>query len=441
MNVLVVAYYFPPIGGGGVSRTLKLVRGLAAAGHRPWVLTVDGAAWTRDAALLADVPVEARVLRLANPDWGRVARGRRAGHAPGANGGGAGRLRRWLVPDLHVGWSALATPVAALLAATRRIDAVYTTCPPYSAHAPGAAARALGVPWVADFRDAWVDCPTRVDLPAWRRRVERALERGVLRRADRVVFASEAARARALARVPGLAGRSETVHTGFDAREFPASPAPPPVGADRPLELVHAGTVLVNHMGPTFDALLDALRDWIAREPGVARTLRVAFVGGEPELAQRIARRGLSAVVRVEPAVSRRALGARLARADACLALAAPGPFGADPVPGKTFDAAGAGRPLLAVAGEGGFAALVRRLALGEVVAPDDAASLVRVLDAWRRALRAGRPLPAPPPASRRALSAETAVAALREAIESVAGVGRTSARLVEPHLDTSEPA
>lgn len=438
MNVLVVAYYFPPIGGGGVSRTLKLVRGLAAAGHRPWVLTVDDAAWVHDPSLLAEVPARARVLRLANPDWGRVAASRRTARPAGAGSGPApGRLRRWLVPDLNVGWSALAAPVAALLAATRSVDVVYTTCPPYSAHAPGAAARACGVPWVADFRDAWVDCPTRVDLPSWRRRVERALEAAVLRRADRVVFASEAARAHALARVPDLHARSETVHTGFDAGEFPdalaSTPPPPRPGGRRRLELVHAGTVLVNHMGPTFDALLEALRGWIAREPEVARTLRLAFVGGEEALRPRIAARGLGDVVRVEPAVSRRALGARLVRAHACLALAAPGRFGADPVPGKTFDAAGAGRPLLVVAGEGGFAALVRRLGLGEVVAPGDAEGLVRVLDAWRRRVRAGRSLPAPPARSRRALSAETAVARLRAAIEAAGRAGRGAGRVEVP--------
>lgn len=31
-RALVVAYYFPPVGGGGVSRTVKVVRALAAAG-------------------------------------------------------------------------------------------------------------------------------------------------------------------------------------------------------------------------------------------------------------------------------------------------------------------------------------------------------------------------------------------------------------------------
>ena len=74
MRALVVAYYFPPLGGGGVNRTLKLVRGMAAAGWQPLVLTVDDAAWTRDPDLLAQVPARARVLRIPNPDWGRIGR-------------------------------------------------------------------------------------------------------------------------------------------------------------------------------------------------------------------------------------------------------------------------------------------------------------------------------------------------------------------------------
>ena len=72
-RALVVAYYFPPIGGGGVNRTVKVVRGLARAGWQVVVLTADRAAWVRDESQLAEVPDAVRVIRIPNPDWGRVA--------------------------------------------------------------------------------------------------------------------------------------------------------------------------------------------------------------------------------------------------------------------------------------------------------------------------------------------------------------------------------
>lgn len=420
MRALVVAYYFPPIGGGGVNRTLKLVRALDAAGHAVAVLTVDGAAWTRDRSLESQVPRRVRVVRLPNPDWGRVAA--RRGARGGAAAPGGGRLRRWLVPDLHVGWSALAGHAAALWAFARAADVVYTTAPPYSAHAAGLVAHTLGLPWLADFRDAWIDCPTRQDLPRWRVRLESRLEAAVLRRADRVLFASEAARRRALARTPGLAARSETVLTGFDAADFAAAGVPP---TDR-LELVHAGSVLTNHMGACFDALLAGLCRWrsahAAAAPGVA--LRLCLVGAEPALAARIEAAGLGDLVGIEPALPKAALGARLKRAHACVALTASLRFGADPVPGKTFDAVGADRPLLAVSPPGALARLVEDEGLGAVVAPDDPQAIAATLEGWRRRVAAGAPLPGPRPAGRRALDGARAMERMVGLLEALGSGG-----------------
>lgn len=426
MRVLVVAYYFPPIGGGGVNRTVKLVRSLVARGDTPLILTVDDAAWVRDPALVPQIPSRARVLRLPNPDWGRVVARRATPARAGRGAPGPGRLRRWLVPDLHVGWSAIAAPVAALLAATRSIDVVYTTCPPYSAHAPGGVAGALGVPWVADFRDGWTACPTRLDLPSWRMRLESRMELAVLARADRVLFASEAARAHALAKCPAVAARSETVLTGFDRDEVEPwrnERAP----HDR-FEIVHAGSVLVNHMGPCFDRFLEALSAWSAADPEVARTTRVRFIGAESELAARIADAGLSSFVEVESAVARGDLPRRLSGVHACLALTSEARFGTDPIPGKVFDAAGAGRPLLALCNGGALGELVERLDLGAVASPQDSARIAQLLEGWRRGALAGLPPSGPPESSRAALENGPATARIAAVLENAVASRREGA-------------
>lgn len=419
MRALVVAYYFPPLGGGGVNRTLKLVRGMADAGWEPVVLTVDDAAWVRDPALLDAVPARARVVRVPNPDWGRVARWRdrrAATGIPAAAPGAAGRLRRWLVPDLCVGWSALAAPLAAGLARTGRVDAVYTTCPPYSAHAAGLASRALGAPWVADFRDAWTDCPTRADLPRWREPLERALEQRVWRTADRVLFASEGARQGALRRAPELCGRSEMVLTGFEPSEFAAAAGVAPQRGR--LELVHAGSVALMNRGAVLERFLSALAAWAEMDPRVPERVRVRFVGAEPSVASAARRAGVSAWVRSEPAVARERLPALLAGAHVCLVLGSGAAGGTDPIPGKVFDAAGAGRPLLALTPDGALARLVRRRGLGAVIEPEDSRGLRRLLaDHFERALR-GVPLPGPPEDARWALSSERAVAQILAALE-----------------------
>ena len=419
-RALVVAYYFPPIGGGGVARTLELVRALAKAGWRPIVLTADRAAWVQDPALVGKVPPAATVLRVPNPDWGRVAV--RSGRPP-APGRGRGRLERWLVPDLHVGWSALAAAAASSLALVRAVDVVYTTAPPYSAQGVGLAARALGVPWVADFRDAWTENHARTHLPPWRRRLEERLEEAVLRQADRVVFASDGARDRALRRMPDLAERSETVLTGFapEASELRADPSAPPSAR---LELVHAGSALLDRKARTFERCLLALAAWAKSDPSVRSTVSVRFVGIEAEAAERILGLGLAEWVRAEPAVSREALGRLLRGAHASLYLAPEGERGGDPIPGKLFDAVGAAKPLVALAPPGPLARLVLSHGLGRVVDPESPKALIECLEDLRRRTLGGEPLPGPRAEVRASLCAAATMPRLVSTLERVAELG-----------------
>jgi hypothetical protein len=128
--------------------------------------------------------------------------------------------------------------------------------------------------------------------------------------------------------------------------------------------------------------------------------------------------------VHVEPAVPRARLGEALARAHLCLALAPPGERGGEPVPGKLFDAAGAGRPLLAVGGEGPPAALIRRLGLGAAVAPDDEAGLLELLRRARARVAAGESALPFDPAGARTLDATRTRARLVALCEELAGRG-----------------
>ena len=64
LRVLVVSYSFPPVGGAGVQRMLKLVKYLPAHGVLPSVLTVERPSVpVMDPSLLAEVPEEVAILR------------------------------------------------------------------------------------------------------------------------------------------------------------------------------------------------------------------------------------------------------------------------------------------------------------------------------------------------------------------------------------------
>ncbi|CAA7599625.1 Glycosyltransferase subfamily 4-like, N-terminal domain protein [Acididesulfobacillus acetoxydans] len=63
-KVLFIAYFFPPLGGSGVQRTLKFVKYLPQFGVQPLVSTVrNGHNFAYDESLLGEVPASVRVFR------------------------------------------------------------------------------------------------------------------------------------------------------------------------------------------------------------------------------------------------------------------------------------------------------------------------------------------------------------------------------------------
>ena len=75
-------------------------------------------------------------------------------------------LSRVVVPEaLALAWAPFARRLATRLQRERGFDCVITTSPPESAHTVGRAVQQLGVPWIADIRDAWTFEPLRPAVP------------------------------------------------------------------------------------------------------------------------------------------------------------------------------------------------------------------------------------------------------------------------------------
>ena len=164
MRVLLVTMYFPPAGGGGVQRPLKLATHLPALGIETHVLAPDDPKWVhRDEELALPNQAWVHRVRYVGPK-GRLP----AEELHGLKGlERAGRkaalaFRRVLVPDENVSWNLTATPAAIRIARREGIDVVITTSPPTSVHLIGAAVkRATGAKWIADLRDSIVANPHR----------------------------------------------------------------------------------------------------------------------------------------------------------------------------------------------------------------------------------------------------------------------------------------
>src|SRR5262245_1818972 len=216
--------YFPPAGGGGVQRPLKLAQYLPALGIETHVLAPDDPKWVhRDPDLR--VPTQAWIhrARYLGPRARKPAEELRAAEGlERALVQAQVTARRLLLPDASVTWNLTAIPAAIRIARREGIDAVITTSPPASVHFVGAAVqRATGAKWIADLRDPIVANQHRRDDTAAARAREAANEqvaRLVARKADAVTCVSEAI----ADEVRGLpaAGAVRVVANGCDFDDF-----------------------------------------------------------------------------------------------------------------------------------------------------------------------------------------------------------------------------
>lgn len=397
-----LAYFFPPMGDGGVFRSLKLARYLPAHGWEPVVVCGRPEDyWVRDDSLLEQLPEGLEVhrvggltgqalLRRLTGLWrrgGDPAAGRRSSR-------GFARLRALgdllLVPDSYAGWIPAARRAARRRLAHGDIDLIYSSGPPDSAHRAALdLARETGLPWVADFRDPWFNLHLKAPPTPLHRWLHRRQEAAVLARAQ-VVAVTEGWRRRYAERCPRP---PVLIRNGFDPADFADLPPPPPApGA--PLRILHAGKLSLTRSARPF---LAGLARHLAARPAGARPLEATFLGPRETDNEAAAHElGLADVVRFEGPVPHAESLARQRAADLLLLVKHDDERYRDLVPGKFYEYAAAGRPILAVTPPSELEALLAEHGLGWTARPR-AASVAETLAAAEAALEAGwRPRPVP---------------------------------------------
>ena len=366
MKVLLVSMYFPPAGGGGVQRPLKLAQYLPALGIETHVLAPDDPKWVhRDPE--HRIPTQAWVhrVRYIGP------RARKPAEELAQVEGGWERAllqaqvtaRRLLVPDASVTWNLTAVPAAIRIVRSEGIDVVVTTSPPGSVHFVGAAVqKATGARWLADLRDPLVAFQhRRADTVATRARQATAeqVARLVARRADAVSCVSEAI----ADEIRGLDPRGDvrTISNGCDFDDFAGLEYEPGTR----FRITHAGSFFGRRdPRPFLQAFRDADLDAVARFVG-------DFRSSDREWAEGLGLGDRLELIDYLP----RAESLRLQRDSEALLLLVPDADGRGRgvLSGKVFEYIAAGRPILAVVPPDGAAAeLIRETGAGVVVAPDD---------------------------------------------------------------------
>lgn len=395
-KVLVVAYLFPPIGGIGVQRSLKMVKYLRQFGWEPYVLTVDPVYHaTYDPSLMQQVPAGVVIERVPQSDPSVFLRMRQAKGAQnatstsGENHTAAGVSQRIkgavlsavktsvktlkdlvMIPDDQALWYLRAREKAVEMVRRHQIDLIYTTSGPHSDLLVGRyVKRKTGIPWIAEFRDPWTQ-NMHFNARGWRKRIEEKMERSVMLEADRVVTVTDSFARNFQKKYPEMTPPA-VIYNGFDPEDYQDIR---PSGNEGKFTLAYTG-ILYQKRHPRH--FLKAVHELIAEGKMERDQIRLTFAGvfdypGYSENSDYVRQLGLDDVVDVRGYLPHHEALSLLKGADVQLLIGDTAPESGDYIPGKLFEYMALGKPIFALMMPGASTRIIDQYQLGKWVEPAD---------------------------------------------------------------------
>ena len=370
-RVLIITYYWPPSGGSGVQRWLKMSKYLPEYGWQPVIYTPeDGEYPVKDPSLEKDVTPEAEIIKrpIVEPytlykKFLGIKKEEKVKAGFIKEGGKVtnwkDRLAIWVrgnffIPDARCWWVKPSVRYLKKHLKEHPVDAIISTGPPHSMHLIAMKLKAsLGLQWIADFRDPWtqIDFYDELHLTRWADRKQHHLELQVLTKADKVVTVSQDW-ARRLGRLGNRNVR--VIYNGFDRNN------------DKTTTITsHSGKFIITYLGVLSkiqnpERLWEAFGELVREHHDFAQNLQINMIGQIDNIVlQSIEKQHLKNYVNYSTYIPHSKVSAEHRKSSILLLLLMP-----DSVPrakglltGKLFEYLASGRPILCIGPEDGDAA------------------------------------------------------------------------------------
>lgn len=409
-KVLFITYYFPPITGSGVFRSLKFAKYLPDFDWQPFVIsaTEDIQLHQFDSTLLEELPSEVRVWRVAAPHpqpytgLGRLLRRRKSvpvspSSVPAVAGGKDSaskasplaflkslfRFLTWplrLVEnppvDVQFYWALRIIPLARRLIKQHQIDVIYTSSAPWSSLLTGLTLKWLtGRPWVLDMRDPWVSNAYVFRDKGLRRKLDIGIERLSLGAADRVIISS----AGFVDEVHALGGdkipeKVTEITNGYDEADF-AIPVSEQCTGVNERRWVHLGTTILDRFEPLFRAVMQ-----LEHGLGNFQNITLVFYGWCDPILLKVAEELDVQRFTFKSAIPHPQALTLMRQAELLILLVGSQEHWARLYPAKMFEYLRAGRPVLGIGSRGVAADLIESCGVGCFVAVHEMEKLTTIL-------------------------------------------------------------
>ena len=373
-KVLVIAYYFPPMGLSGVQRTLKFVKYLQNYGWEPTVITTGKVAYfAHDDSLQKELDETGiRVIRVAGSDPNSVLSKKGTIKLPSEF------IRKlfnrisqtFFIPDNKKSWSKKAYKKAAELLSNEHFDCVFVTGPPFSQFEVFTSIKEnFNIPLILDYRDLWYESYFSFYPTPMHKILHKKKEYNALKTAELVIVTNRKLKEKLLNTYKFLTFNDVVIIPhGFDQEDFSEVSAwSKPINK---MVIMYSGIFMV-YSSPKY--FLNAFKQLSIERTDIASNIELHFVGFLRKENQQIIRKlNLQSFVKDHGYVNHNESISKIKSADVLWFMVGERKNIEAILPGKVYEYIGSKKPIIACVPEGAAKLAVEEYKASFITEPDN---------------------------------------------------------------------
>ncbi|MCX6149969.1 MAG: glycosyl transferase family 1 [Ignavibacteriales bacterium] len=279
-RVLVISYYFPPMGMGGVQRTLRFVKYMKNFNWEPTVITTGATNYyAHDPVLLEEIITNnLRVIRTdpLNSDF-LFAKNKTYKMKPEFLRKFISRVIKTIfIPDNKKSWSKKAFAIAKNLLEKEKFDIIFVSIPPFSSFNIAAKlSQMFDISLFVDYRELWTHNQFSFNLTPYHKYLHKKMEYGALKVADKIITVNRKIKEKLLSTFQFLTFDDVLIlPEGYDLEDFANITRESKL--NNKLRLTYAG-MFYEFITPKY--FLKAFKELTIERPDVAENIELHFIG------------------------------------------------------------------------------------------------------------------------------------------------------------------
>jgi len=396
-NVLVIAYYYPPMGLSGVQRTLKFTKYLKNYGWEPVVLTTaETGYFAHDDFLLKEVEENnIKVVRVGGNDINsRLGKKGTIKMPPEYLRKILSRLiYTFFIPDNKTGWCKKAIVKAREILSSDKFEMIYVSGPPFSSFIMAAKLKAeFNLPLIVDYRDLWYGSQFAFYPTPFHIYLHKRKEYKVLKAADKIIATNRKVKEKILNYYKFLTFEDiYIIPHGFDPRDF--DNLIPEQKNNNKMILAYSG-IFYEFITPKY--FLKGFKKLSIERPDIAANIELHFVGLLRRENEKLIRKlGLQSFVKQHGYLNHRDALIKTISSDVLWLMVGKSRNIETHSAGKLYEYFGTGKPILACLPDGALKNAAEEYGASFITEPDNVNqikdALIKIFELYK-----SQSLPAP---------------------------------------------